>query len=1534
MMSSTNTSFRIAGKRKSLNVLSLLTIILFLVNISVVHAAAGDVVQTTVISNTYDSYGNLTLSESTITVTEPSGSKVYNQKNINTYNNIDVTNWRLGLLSCQLIWSDMPSDTQLGAGDLVAATAISYSYFTDSIKYGLLQAQNSGIISASSTAPTTCTAPTTFVTNTYSYDNFGNLLSTSVSGSDFTSRSTSQTYDASNRFVKTKTNELGQTETITYDFEEGNLPARGLVTRQKGPNLLETKWEYDEIGRRTKETRPDGTYTILTYANCSTDCEASEIYKITSTNYRANGSLIDAADITYYDRFDRAVRSKTTSFDNKTLITGKKVYNNLGQVVETYSSHILPLAANDSLNNYKTTISYDALGRPLQTTEPSGLTSKVSYTNSFETTTTIYPTTNTNGIGQKKTERKNGLGRLVEVIDNANNSLKYVYDLKGNLRKTIDAVGNVTEIQYNGLGQKTKMIDPNLGEVAYSYNLLGELLTVTDAIAKDKGGATPTPTMTMTYDKLGRMLTRTEADLSSTWTYDTASKGIGKIASESSTNGYSRTYSYDSLGRNHTVTTTLDNTSYTTTNTYDDAGRANSFIYPTNVSYKNIYDANGYLSEVRDANSQALYWRAIKRDADGHVLEEQLGNGLTTKRSYKATTGYVDTIQTGATASFTASVQNDTYTFDNYGNLTFRNEALNNVAEAYGYDGLNRLTSATRGGDIRTVSYDALGRIYYKSDVGVYAYGQAITEPNIYYNPNWISYGTWVPIGSVNGVLTLKKLPNKPPIGNPLSPTTTLVTNLNCGGIHRVCGIGGTLNTTFTYDANGNMMTGNGRTYTWTSFNMPASITQGSNSETFIYNANYERVKRTSVDNGQTTTTYYLNPRLDLGGTFEKNMKPDNSIEYVHHIYAGGQAIGSVVTTDVYTAPVTQWATDLSVSPSTANPNSVGISLATDPNGLITWDNSTGNGRLAITTKPTTSSVTVTATAQRSYLSDNVIFKAEITTSTNTGNGRYLIMDVFNNGTNAAASKTLRRHALYLRSGTVYASVVDGSATDVNGNLINILKNLGALQDNTTYVAEIETTPTTSVLYFYPQGQTRANGYSHRVELDWRGANGTGSLVRRLRLNVNTNANESVNPTYVDNLSESKFIAQGTRYFHTDHLGSISSVTNATGTVLERFSYDAWGKRRAIDGLDASGIKSTSTKHGFTGHEALDSIGLVHMNGRVYDPVVGRFVSADPFIDGVKNLQGFNRYSYVKNNPLSFIDLTGFNTQILDLDAGGSTVIVTTRPDKTGPAPEPQTGGFVVDKKGQSYTIPTETAKAINNYYQAQAQYRSFVQDFVQTYMPNCSGPHCYSAADAAIRYMTLADGRTLNDESLGDVFGFGTMQEVLNNAARDQYGNIDLRRGQVGTPADVMFLLNFVQPELGIAKLAASLGMVGKVANGGRGLSSHGGSFSSSVNQAGGEVWTATGQISQNDFATYVNSGLYKGDVNIISGVHGTPAGVTIPDLSLFKADVSRFGNIPGVNVYDFTKLSPQQLTDLLRGPGTTIGGFCDSGVCLAPFK
>jgi len=113
-----------------------------------------------------------------------------------------------------------------------------------------------------------------------------------------------------------------------------------------------------------------------------------------------------------------------------------------------------------------------------------------------------------------------------------------------------------------------------------------------------------------------------------------------------------------------------------------------------------------------------------------------------------------------------------------------------------------------------------------------------------------------------------------------------------------------------------------------------------------------------------------------------------------------------------------------------------------------------------------------------------------------------------------------------------------------------------------------------------------------------------------------------------------------TRYFHQDALGSIAAVTDEWGRVEKRYTFDAWGKR--VNTLDTHSSSGGKVTRGFTDHEMLDDFGLIHMNGRVYDPVLGRFLSADPFVGDVGDSQDYNRYSYLGNNPLGGTDPSGF----------------------------------------------------------------------------------------------------------------------------------------------------------------------------------------------------------------------------------------------------------------------------------------------------
>lgn len=125
------------------------------------------------------------------------------------------------------------------------------------------------------------------------------------------------------------------------------------------------------------------------------------------------------------------------------------------------------------------------------------------------------------------------------------------------------------------------------------------------------------------------------------------------------------------------------------------------------------------------------------------------------------------------------------------------------------------------------------------------------------------------------------------------------------------------------------------------------------------------------------------------------------------------------------------------------------------------------------------------------------------------------------------------------------------------------------------------------------------------------------------------------------------------RYIHTDHLGSMDAITSSTGVVQEKLSFSAFGERRKSNGwqgnlssLELDNITEI-TNRGFTGHEHVDHAKIIHMNGRIYDAVVGRFLQPDPIIQEVKNSQNYNRYSYVLNNPLSYTDPTGYTHEKL-----------------------------------------------------------------------------------------------------------------------------------------------------------------------------------------------------------------------------------------------------------------------------------------------
>jgi RHS repeat-associated protein len=871
------------------------------------QAAAVTTVTTTTV---YDNFGNPT----EITATTSGGGETFVTTTTNTYTN-NTAKWHLGRLTRAEVTNTLP--------DLTSATRVSeFAYDA-----------NTGLLTQEVIEPGTALALTT----TYTHDAFGNRLSATVSGSDFVSRTTSTTYSADGRFAVSATNALGHTETRSHD---GRF---GTVSSLTGPNGLTTTWEYDGFGRKVREARADGTETQWGFALCAGSCPTGGIYWVEERQViTATGFDYAARAKIYFDKLNREFRKEVEGFDG-TPVYVDTVYNALGQVIETSRPYFQGTPAQDI---QWTLAAYDAIGRVVSTTAPDGGVTSVAYDG--------LTTTTTNALNQDATEVKNAIGQVVEARDNLNGANRYFYDPFGNLVETLDEASNQAFMDYDIRGRKIQMDDPDMGIWTYSYNALGELVSQTDAKFQS---------VTMAYDKLGRMVSRTEAEGTTTWTYDTAATGIGKIHQVTGP-GYASTASYDSLGRPSSTSEIIGGEVFATSVTYDAAGRVATQTYPSGFALERNYTFTGFLEEVREAGGLTVYWAANAVNAEGQVTEEVLGNGLVTQRAYDPETGTVEAIQTwnGLTA-----VQDDLFDFDLVGNLVQRIDAIQGRQEDFAYDGLNRLTDSELKDSFTltvlnstSLTYDSVGNIASKSDVGNYAYTG--TSPHA--------------VSGVSG-----------------GPAGTLA---------------------YSYDANGNMTAGAGRTLTWSSFNKPVYIDGGA-VLSFTYGPDRARIMQVATSGGGVKTIKYV------GSLYEKRQVGSNPAELVHYIRAAG-------TVAIYTEVDDQ---------------------------------------------------------------------------------------------NPASDKT--------------------------------------------------------------------------------------------------------------------------RYLHRDHLDSIVALTDEAGAVAERLSFDAHGARRETTWMPAAfPIAGAETPRGFTGHEHLDGVALIHMNGRVYDPMLGRFLSADPIVQFPKSTQGLNRYTYTNNNPLSFFDPSGF----------------------------------------------------------------------------------------------------------------------------------------------------------------------------------------------------------------------------------------------------------------------------------------------------
>jgi RHS repeat-associated protein len=566
-----------------------------------------------------------------------------------------------------------------------------------------------------------------------------------------------------------------------------------------------------------------------------------------------NGTSVQNAPTTlvFYDALGRVIAQDVQAFDGNWNQVDTEYDSNGYVVVKSRPYETSLSTAQCPQGAVCTTLENDILGRVQMASYPNdkGGTSATGY--QYEGLTTVV----TNDLGQSTTTTRNVQGLVANVTDANNQTTSYSWDAFGDLLSVgTPKHANQLVNTYDVRGRKATSTDLDMGYWQYGYDSLGELITQISPVENNNGQST-----TLGYDRLDRLESRTEPDMSANWYYDQAANGVGlpyqatcqgsACAGAAGGQTYVRTYHYDGFSRPSKLTTDYPALgTFTASESYDGTNGGTGTERLTTVTtfsgfqYTNGYNGVGYLDQITDANSNAVYWTANAMDASGNLTQETAGNGVSTYRTFWSESGRVEQIEAESSGAppggQPATIANLSYDWDTIGNLTSRNDTVNGVAENFCYldnaDGtanvLNRLSnysvgsadaSCTDGSLVKSIAYDNDGNIAQKSDIGGYSYGQGSAGPH-----------ALTSIATDAGVL-----------------------------------VDGVANPNLVYDPDGNMVcvnagsgcAGAARSYSWTSFDMAETVTQGASSATLAYDPEHNRGSQTDAGTGN-VTWYFRNP--------------------------------------------------------------------------------------------------------------------------------------------------------------------------------------------------------------------------------------------------------------------------------------------------------------------------------------------------------------------------------------------------------------------------------------------------------------------------------------------------------------------------------------------------------------------------------------------------------------------------------------------------------------------------------------------------
>lgn len=1110
------------------------------------------------------------------------------------------------------------------------------------------------------------------ITYRYGYDVWGNVVSQTEEGTDLPERTSTIQYDANGLYKTSTANALGHRVVTTYN-------AQGLLTRVTYPlkGRFNT-YTYDVFGRELTQTSPGVKNTIQTryapYLHWSTcpNTRPTTVNCVTTTP-AAGGKVI-----TQFDYAGREVRKLHTSFNGRWVVVDTDWDRNGRKVRVTRPQFLKKNTPAPAV-----TFTYDSLDRELTKQEPGGDGGVATFTTRYEG----YRTTVTDDRGFVHSTISNVMGHILRKSEPLGAYQTYQYYPDGKLKSSTDSAGNTTEIRYDNLGHRRYLNDPDMGKWTYTYNVAGELTYKRDA----KGTVTA-----IEYDRLGRKVKQTEGGKVSTWRFD--ENGATGTLSGFSNLGNQTDYFYNQAGLREKVSVRTKGETFSTNYVYDDFERLSRELRPNGArntlqtqrqgneadrfALEYIYNPNGYLSAVRSPKNLAD--KAFTSVRFREEIKQLLDQAITQANDYlnKAERYYAQQNLINSKLDNYYSRMVDQYVVDRSSQVMLEKSGrykqwCNEQNECY----LRPAAWVILHGDVSTPFDITLGETAYRLTSTFSGY-TSLSENS---SPSFIkSYDAMLE------AVSLSELSQQQ-----LSPADDLlVVDPNDSGQNSL------MSDKDIYVAHVDNETSTELLFTAQELSLASTIA-ATKYRFYIDLAEklVELTEQVAKLGGMYCdfTNQLAGKQIDLSQrTRCQNNEQIGQADHLNLILTQSELEASQDNlayiyywqrrdTDAYDHTLSETLGNGLVNTyrydaNTGRPSDITthkanllfdhrINVSQSPGRNIRYlqyryDNHNNvtyryDEQLGITDtwqydgldRVVSNKIVLTNKMQHGV--DNPDLKASATfeydklgnITFKTGVGRYKY-----------DGSRVGPHAVTSANGLNYQY-------DANGNMLRAW-----VEESSVFERELEWTTFNKPSQIIRNGKTVNFSYDANYQRYLK-TNSDGietfyfGKVYEREIDTKTGVVQHKHFIYADG----KLIALNTqvkeaddtlkdkqvRYLHYNALNSVDMITDGYGLVVERRSYDSWGKQRKVSWRETGSldvVQKVITNRGYTGHEEIAEVGLIHMNGRVYDQELARFLSPDPIIQAPFITNSFNRYAYVMNNPLKYIDPTGYRWKEAEWD--------------------------------------------------------------------------------------------------------------------------------------------------------------------------------------------------------------------------------------------------------------------------------------------